>query len=164
MLVQGRRRPTYLLNSNLQIRLWYCRLGHTSNVRVIQVFKLVNEINLGEIIGPINNLHSSDSKFEFDSDSNKSFPINKKIELNIDSVEKLYEACIESKDTRNIKSKKITPPAKKLQEIHVNLWGRHNPTFISDKNYIVLLVDEFTRKSWIILLRSKDQFFDLFKF
>ena len=104
-------------------------------------------INLGEIIGPVNNLHSSNSEFEFDSNSDKLFPINKKIELNIDSVEELYEAYIKSKDTRNVKSKKMTLSAKRLQEIHVDLWGPHDPTFISDKNYIVLLVDEFTRNS-----------------
>ena len=34
---------------------------------------------------------------------------------------------------------------------------------ISDKNYVGLLLDEFTRKSWIILLRSNDMFFNAFK-
>ena len=38
ILVRDRGRPTYLLNSNPQIRLWYRRIGHASNTSVVQVF------------------------------------------------------------------------------------------------------------------------------
>ena len=123
----------------------------------------MDEIDLGEITGPIDNPHSSDSELEFDSDSDKPSPINKAIELNIDGVEEFYEACIENKHHRIVKSKRMTPTLKRLQEIHADLWGPHDPASISGKNYIVLLLDEFTRKSWIILLRSKNEFFDTFK-
>ena len=57
----------------------------------------------------------------------------------------------------------MTPITRRLQEIHANLWRSHKPASISCKNYVVLLLDEFTRKLWIILLRSKDEFFDTFK-
>ena len=88
MLVRVRGRPTYLLNSNPQIRLWHCQLGHTSNAKVIQVSKLVDKIDLGEITTePIDEPQSSNSEPESDSDVNKLFPINKVIELNIDGVE-----------------------------------------------------------------------------
>lgn len=36
-------------------------------------------------------------------------------------------------------------------------------SFILKKSYIGLLLDKYTRKSWILLLRNKDEFFDIFK-
>ena len=57
----------------------------------------------------------------------------------------------------------MTPTTRKLQEVHADLWGPHDPASISGKNYVALLLDKFTRKSWILLLRSKDKFFDAFK-
>ena len=104
MLVQDRGQPTYLLSSNLQIQLWHRRLGHASNARVVQVSKLVDGIDLGEITTePIDKPQSSDSEPESDSDVDKPFPINKTMELNIDDVEELCKACIESKHTRIVK-------------------------------------------------------------
>ena len=148
MLVRGRGQPMYLLSFNPQIRLWYCRLGHASNVRVVQVSKLVDGINLGEItIEPINESQSFDSELKSDTDVDKPSPINKAMELNIDDVKELCKACIESKYTKIVKSKRMTSTTKRLQEIHADLWGPHRPASISSKNYIALLIDEFTRKS-----------------
>ena len=164
MLVQGRGQPTYLLSSNPQIWLWYCRLGHASNARVVQVFKLIDRINLREITTePIDKTQSSDYEPESDSDTNKLSLINKAMELNIDGVEELCEACIKSKHTKIVKSKRMTPTTWRLQEIHADLWGPHKPASISGKNYVALLLDKFTHKSWIILLKSKDEFFNIFK-
>ena len=123
MFVQSRDRPIYSLSSNPQVQLWYCRLGHASNARIIQASKLVDRINLGEITGPVDHPHSSNSKLEFDSDSDKPSPFNKAIELNINGVEELCEACIKSKHTRIVKSKRILPTMKRLQEIYADLWG-----------------------------------------
>ena len=158
MLVKDRGRPTYQLNSNLQVRLWYQRFGHASNVRVIQASKLVDGIEFGEI-RLVDKPHSSDSE-SFNSDAKA---ITKVIEHNLGDVEELYETCIESKHTRIVKSKKKTPTTKKLQEVHADLWGPHKPASISGKSYVALLLDEFTRKLCILMLRSKNEFFDAFK-
>ena len=69
------------------------------------------------------------------------------MKLNIDGVEELCEACIKSKHTKIVKSKRMTPTTRRLQEIHANLWGPHKPAYILVKNYVALLLDEFTRKS-----------------
>ena len=115
MLVQGRGRPTNLLNSNPQIRLWHRRFGYANNTKVVQVSKLVDGINLGEVITePIDEPQSSDSESESNSDADKPSPINKAMELNIDSVEELCEACIKNKHTRIVKLKRITPTTKRL--------------------------------------------------
>lgn len=57
----------------------------------------------------------------------------------------------------------MTPTIRKLQEIHVDLWGPYDPPLLSGRTYVGLLLDEFTQKSWVLFLRSKDKFFDAFK-
>lgn len=113
MLVQRRGRLTYLLSSNLQIRLWYYCFSHPSNVRVVQAFKLVDEIDLGEISGLANELYSSnfESNNDLDTDVNNMLALINKITK---VVEELYKTCIESKHTRIIKSKKMTPMIRRL--------------------------------------------------
>ena len=83
--------------------------------------KLVDGINLREIIGPVDEPHSSDSELEFELDCDKPFPINKAMKLNIDGVKELFEACIQSKYTRIVKSKRMTPTTKRIQEIYADL-------------------------------------------
>ena len=58
------------------------------------------------------------------------------MELNIDGVEELCEACIKSKDTRIVKSKRMTSTIKRLQEIHANIWGLYDTASTSSKNHI----------------------------
>ena len=57
----------------------------------------------------------------------------------------------------------MTPTTRRLQEVHADLWGPYEPASISGKSYVALLLDKFTRKSWVLMLRSKDEFFDAFK-
>ena len=132
--------------------------GHTSNARVIQAFNLVDGIDLGKT-RPVDEPHSSNSKSS-DSDAKA---INKAIEYNLGDVEELCETCIKSKHIRIVKSKKMTPTTRRLQEVHADLWGPYEPASISGKSYVALLLDKFTRKSWLLILRSKDKFFDAFK-
>lgn len=85
---------------------------------------------------------------------------------NIDSndvIEQLYDSCIESKYTKIVRHKKITLTTHRLQEIHADLWGPHNPPLLSKKIYVGLFLSEFTCKLWIFLYWSKDKFFDVFK-
>lgn len=59
--------------------------------------------------------------------------------------------------------KKMTPTTQRLQEIHTNLFRPHNLLSLLRRNYMILLLDEYNQKSWILLLRLKDEFFDMFK-
>ena len=79
------------------------------------------------------------------------------------SVEQLCNPCIENKHTKIVRHKKMTPTTRKLKEIHADLWRPYDPLSLSEKIYIGLLLDEFIRKSWILPLRSKNEFFDVFK-
>ena len=85
------------------------------------------------------------------------------MKLNIDDVKEVCKACIENKHTGIVISKRMILTTRRLQEIHADLWGPHERASSSGKNHVALLLNEFTRKSWIILLRSKDEFFDAFK-
>lgn len=84
----------------------------------------------------------------------------------IEDIEELCKTYIKSKYIRIIKSKKTTSTIRQLQEIYIDLWGPNKPSSISasGKNYLAILFDKFTRKLWIFMLRSKDKFFDIFKF
>lgn len=46
MTIIKRGWSTYLIGQNKYIRLWYQRLVNISNVRIVRVVKLVNNINL----------------------------------------------------------------------------------------------------------------------
>lgn len=46
MALTGYECPIYLVNKNKHIRLWYQRLVHISNTRVLRVAKLVSRIKL----------------------------------------------------------------------------------------------------------------------
>lgn len=79
-------------------------------------------MDLREITGPVDKPYSLDSKLDkFNSNVNKLSSINKAMKLNIDSVEELCEIWIESKYTKIIKLKRITPTIRRLQEIDANV-------------------------------------------
>ena len=129
----------------------------------------MDKIDFREAIGPDIKPYFSDSEpVDKNNKSNKNvdnkpFTINKAAEYNPNGVEKLCKACIESKHIRIIKSQKMMPISKKLQEVHADLWSPHKPAYIMKKNYVGLLLDKFTRKLCILLLKSKDKFFDALK-
>ena len=106
-------------------------------------------ITLGEALGPIDECYSSNSepKSNSDEDADTSTPIHKATEQISKEMEELCKAYIESKHTRLVKSKKITPTSWRLQEVHADLWGLHKPASISEKSYVGLLLNKYTWKS-----------------
>lgn len=78
-------------------------------------------------------------------------------------IEELCNSCIENKHTKIIRHKKITPTTWKLQKIYTDLWRQYDPPSLLEKIYIGLLLDKLTQKSWVLLLQSKDEFFNAFK-
>lgn len=115
----------YRFSSNPQTQLWHWCLGHASNVRVVQASKLIDGINLGEVIGPDNETPSSYSELDNeDSDAdvdNKPTTINEATENDLKCIKQLYKAYIKSKHIRIVKLKKMTLMIRKLQEVHIDL-------------------------------------------
>lgn len=79
-------------------------------------------------------------------------------------IPKVCEVCNIGKQHREIIPKKSQwRAAEKLKLIHADLCGPISPTSHSGKRYIFLLIDDFSRKSWIYLLSEKNEAFDTFK-
>ena len=51
----------------------------------------------------------------------------------------------------------------KLEEVHADLWGPHDPPSRSGSIYAAILLCEHTRKLWTLYLCSKDKFVDAFQ-
>lgn len=57
----------------------------------------------------------------------------------------------------------MTEANKKLEEVHINLWGPHHPVLFSGKMYTGILLDIKIGKIWVVYLQSKDKFVDVFQ-
>lgn len=96
---------------------------------MIQAFKFVDRIDFERTTIPKNESYLNYSNFEpNDKDieqsntntDNESAFINKTI-TNFNSVEQLCKAYIKSKHTKIVKSKKMTPMTRRLQEVYADL-------------------------------------------
>lgn len=109
-----------------------------SNVRVMEVFKLTDGIDIKIEESQQTQKEPFSSDFEVDDDNKNSEPslvsntppalattlLNKIISTGIDlnhSVEQLCDPCIESKYTKIVRYKKMTPTTHKLKEIYADL-------------------------------------------
>lgn len=81
-----------------------------------------------------------------------------------DILDKLCTPYIGSKLTRVVRrSKSMTATSNKLEEVHADLWGPHDPRLQSGNTYAAILMCEHTRKTWNLYLRGKDDFVDTFQ-
>lgn len=57
----------------------------------------------------------------------------------------------------------MTKVDEKLHKVHDNLWGPHHPASLSSKTYAAIFLNVNTRETWVVYLRSKDNFVDTFQ-
>lgn len=81
----------------------------------------------------------------------------------MESIKDLYDTYIKNKDTKIIKHKAMTLIVQKFEEVYIDLWCPYDPPSISKKSYVSWLLDKYIQKSLVLLLKSKDEFFDAFK-
>ena len=183
MAITGRGRPTHLVSQNKRIRLWHRRLAHASNARVVRASKLVDGIDLGpkKEYNPVEVLIDSE---ESDADETGDQPQSmtnstqphadpsstiRQMKAGTDKddgdiLDKLCTPCVGSKSTRVVRrDKSMTPTTNKLEEVHADLWGPHDPPSQSGSSYAAILMCEHTRKTWTLYLRGKDDFVDAFQ-
>ncbi|KAJ9539154.1 hypothetical protein OSB04_031887 [Centaurea solstitialis] len=68
----------------------------------------------------------------------------------------LCSACEKGKQTRaTFKSKQISSISSPLQLLHMDLFGSVNVQSIAGKKYTLVIVDEYSRYTWVFFLRSK---------
>ncbi|CAM8990208.1 unnamed protein product [Rhodiola kirilowii] len=73
------------------------------------------------------------------------------------------ENCIFGKQTALSFNKSTMTVKGPLDYIHADLWGPAQVSTIGGRNYFLSLVDHFSRKVWVFLLKTKDETFDKFK-
>ena len=72
--------------------------------------------------------------------------------------EGLCEACEKGKSKRaSHRSKEMTSITDPLQLIHMDLFGPVNVMSLSGKRYALVIVDDFSKYTWVLFLHSKDE-------
>ena len=70
--------------------------------------------------------------------------------------ESLCSACEKGKQTRaSFKSKQVSSISSPLQLLHMDLFGPVNIQSVGGKRYTLVIVDEYSRYTWVFFLRSK---------
>ncbi|XP_021734165.1 uncharacterized protein LOC110700891 [Chenopodium quinoa] len=77
--------------------------------------------------------------------------------------DKVCSACVKGKQTRiSFKYKNMVSTTKLLELIHMDLCGPMRIQSRSGKRYVMVIVDDFSRYTWVFFLVSKDDTFDQF--
>ena len=78
--------------------------------------------------------------------------------------DQLCEGCLSGKQFRNSFPKVAETRAKRLLElVHTDVCGPIKPCSLGKSNYFLLFIDDFSRKTWVTLLKQKSQVFEKFK-
>ena len=71
---------------------------------------------------------------------------------------RLCDACQLGKQTRNIfKSKNIVSTTRPLELLHMDLFGSTRITSLGGKRYGLVIVDDYSRFTWVLFLAHKDE-------
>ncbi|KAK1427855.1 hypothetical protein QVD17_16553 [Tagetes erecta] len=80
------------------------------------------------------------------------------------STTDLCPACLKGKQHRmSFKSKQENSISKPLQMLHMDLFGPTNVQSIGKKSYCFVIIDDFTRFSWVYFLHAKSETAELLK-
>ena len=81
----------------------------------------------------------------------------------IDHLDQLCETCIFGKNHRIPFVKEPGNAKFPLELVHTDVCGPMNISSIGGNKYFLTFIDDFSRKTWIYLLKSKDEVFHCFK-
>ena len=70
--------------------------------------------------------------------------------------------CVQSKQTRIIQHTPIRATNWILKRLHSDLWGPHDPESLGGSLYAEVLVDNYSKKSWVEFLKMKKEFYNWF--
>ncbi|KAJ1700212.1 hypothetical protein LUZ63_008724 [Rhynchospora breviuscula] len=75
----------------------------------------------------------------------------------------LCEACMKGKQTKSsFKTKEVISTSQPLQLLHMDLFGPINVLSLSKKRYVFVVVDDYSRFTWVFFLAHKEEAFDYF--
>ena len=69
------------------------------------------------------------------------------------------KGCVRAKNIKNPFSKSETKNKGMLELIHSNVSGPIPSTYLSFYEYYVTFIDDYSRKTWIYFLKTKDEVF-----
>jgi len=76
----------------------------------------------------------------------------------------ICEACVKGKQVRSsFKSKNMISTSKPLELIHIDLCGPMRIQSRSGKKYVLVIVDDYSRFTWVIFLTTKDETYNEFE-
>ena len=75
----------------------------------------------------------------------------------------ICEPCQHGKQTRVEFKTKEHSTTRPLEFVHTDLCGRTRSKGLSGEEYFMLLIDDFTRMTWVFLLKKKSEAFGCFK-
>ena len=76
---------------------------------------------------------------------------------------KICDACQFGKQTRSsFKSKNIVSTSRPLELLHMDLFGPTRTTSLGGKKYGLVIVDDYSRYTWVLFLAHKDETFSIF--
>ncbi|XP_070014719.1 uncharacterized protein [Nicotiana sylvestris] len=77
--------------------------------------------------------------------------------------DKVCDACAREKQIRSsFKSKKMISTTRMMELVHIDLCGPIKTLSRGGKRYVMVLVDDYSRFTWTLFLRFKDEAFDIF--
>ena len=162
------------------MHLWHRRMGHAGNERIQQAAKMLSGINLANgprleanqdtTTAPVPNaisISDSDSELSIRSmtpdppsdteisvtctDSHKTLPGLS------NSIRRMCETCAMTKHTATTVHEPIRPTSRRLQRVYADLWGPlSDPPSLAGNSYSLVLVDDYSRRSWVRFIPSKD--------
>ena len=74
----------------------------------------------------------------------------------------IYEACQHGKQTRVEFKTKEHSTTRPLELVHTDLCGPTRSKGLNNEEYFMLLFDNFTRMTWVCLLKKKSEAFECF--
>ncbi|XP_045791896.1 uncharacterized protein LOC123886637 [Trifolium pratense] len=78
--------------------------------------------------------------------------------------DKIWEACVKGKQVKSsFYSKDFISTKKPLELLHIDLFGPVNTTSLGGKQYGFVIVDDFSRYTWVLFLKNKDESCDAFQ-
>ncbi|GJX34828.1 retrovirus-related pol polyprotein from transposon TNT 1-94 [Tanacetum coccineum] len=78
--------------------------------------------------------------------------------------DQLCSSCEVSKAKRcSFKTKAVPSSKGQLNLLHMYLWGPMRVASINGKKYILVIVDDYSRYTWTLFLRSKDETLEVLK-
>ena len=77
---------------------------------------------------------------------------------------RISEACQFGKQIKtSLKNKNHVATTKPLQLLNMNLFGLSRCASLSGKYYAFVIVDDYSRYTWVLFLTKKDDAFDVFR-